>query len=460
MRNPGLDTSPRSRFDRLILSNIVEWSTQPSQPLPGVTPPADGVRFAVEEMGLYWSGDRKIVVTRHPLDETHVADVSAILGYEDTTCLASPAPVPGRSVAADLAADEHALAGVIERLDDGAADGPVAVEAFGATPEYAQLVGIIRQRTRRPVTDRMTSAEHLDVARGLDSKLQCREYFQAALPQCAALRLTRAVTVRRGSDLLALLPEALQALGPVLVKTEFGAGGNAMGVIKRARSLRKAVSRILPAGYDGDLLIEEYLGTGQDALSVSYNGMVQEDGTTVPLCTGRLSLHAGQFYMGSVVGAGSMPEDCDAKARIAGAAIGAVAASFGYRGPLSVDFVYRASDGVLFPLEINPRRTLSGTLAEMCLSLFGEGYEKAVSAVALHSVTVHPLVTSYATLRDVLLRKGWFGRETSGLVVLPYQVGSLAAGSGIGLAVMGTDGTSAEAASTEITSYLERRPGK
>ncbi|HUY44744.1 MAG TPA: hypothetical protein VMV92_03320 [Streptosporangiaceae bacterium] len=93
----------------------------------------------------------------------------------------------------------------------------------------------------------------------------------------------------------------------------------------------------------------------------------------------------------------------------------------------------------------------------MCISLFGQGYEKTVSAVALHSVAVHRDVRTYAELRDSLLRKGLFGREAKGLVILPYMVSSLAASPVIGLAVLGTDGTSAQAAVDEITGYLARR---
>jgi hypothetical protein len=458
MRIPAPDSPPRSRFDRLIVSNILEWGLQPErQGLPEFTPPAAGERFPAEEMALYWSGDRKLVVTRHPMDEMHVADLSAILGYENLICRASPAQQPGHSICTDLATDERALAQVIELLDDGPADGPVTVEAFGATPEYARLVASIRKRSKRAVIDLMTQDDYLEFARSLDSKLQAREYFQAALPQCAAMRLTRALTLRNGPDLLKHVQDALQVLGPVIVKTEFGAGGNAMAIIERTRSLRKTLTRILPAGYDGDLLVEEFLGSGKNALSVSYNGMVQDDGKTFTLSAGRHFLHADKFFLGSCLGVGSVPDDCAEKIRSAGEAIGQVAASFGYRGPLNADFIYRESDGVLFPLEINPRRALGATLADMCISLFGQGYEKAVSAVAHHSVPVHRTITTYAELRDCLLRQGLFGRETKGLVILPYMVTSLAAKSVIGLVVLGTDGTSAEAALGEITGYLARR---
>jgi len=146
-------------------------------------------------MALYWSGDRKIVVTRHPMDEMHVADLSAILGYESLICRALQAGQPGNSICTDLAADERTLAQVIELLDDGPADGPVAVEAFGSTPEYARLVASIRKRSKRTVTDLMTQERYLECDRSLDSKVRAREYFQAALAHCV-LRLPRPAECR------------------------------------------------------------------------------------------------------------------------------------------------------------------------------------------------------------------------------------------------------------------------
>ncbi len=458
---PAPDSPRPSRFDRLIMSNILEWGLQPERDgLPEFTPPPPGARFPAEEMSLYWSGDRKIVVNRHPTDEMHIADFSAILGYESVLCQASPAEQPGYSICTDLASDERALAQLVEQLDDSPTDGPVTVEAFGATPEYARLVASIRQRSKRPVIDLMTQEENLGFTSSLDSKVQAREYFQAAQPQCAALRLTRALTLRNGPDLLNQVKDALKTLGPVIVKTEFGAGGNAMAIIERTRGLRKTLSRILPAGYGGELLVEEFLGSGKKALSVSYNGTVQDDGKTFTLSAGRHFLYADKFFLGSCLGIGSVPDDCATKIRSAGEAVGQVSASFGYRGPLNIDFIYRESDGALFPLEINPRRALGGTLADMCISLFGQGYEKAVSAVAHHSVPVHQDITTYAELRDCLLRKGWFGKETKGLVVLPYMVTTLAPKSVIGLVVLGTDGTSGEEALGEITGYLSGRHRK
>ena len=113
-------------------------------------------------MALYWSGDRKIVVTRHPMDDTHIADISAILGYENLIFRTVASGQPGHSICADLAADERALSDVIELLDNSPADGPVTVEAFGSTPQYSHLVTIIGKNSRRPVIDRMTPDSYLE----------------------------------------------------------------------------------------------------------------------------------------------------------------------------------------------------------------------------------------------------------------------------------------------------------
>jgi hypothetical protein len=165
-------------------------------------------------MALYWSGDHKIVVTRHPMDDTHTADLSAILGYENLICRTVATGPPGHSICADLAADERALSGVIELLDNSPADGPVTIEAFGSTPQYSRMATTIRKNSRRPVIDRMTPDSYLESSRRLDSKVLARDYFEAALPKCAALRLTQARTVGGAPD---LHKHVRHALAPVVM---------------------------------------------------------------------------------------------------------------------------------------------------------------------------------------------------------------------------------------------------
>jgi hypothetical protein len=437
------------------LSNVLEWGIQPErQGLPEFRPPADGGQYAAEDMALYWSGDRKVVVTRHAMDALHVEDSQQILGYENLSCAALRAERPGNSLCSDLAADERALEDLAGVLNAGSGDGPISVEAYGSTPEYARLVARIRERSERVIDDRMTQERYLEFLPAMDSKIQAREFFLAALPGTGSMRLTRAFIARRGSDLLKFAQCALPVLGPVIVKADFAAGGRAMALFESADSLGDDITSFLPEGYDGDLLVEEYLGSGEDVLSVSFNGMVTGNGEIATPSAGRHVLYASRVYIGSFLGIGSMPPDCAEKVRRAGEAIGKVVASFGYRGPLNIDFLYRESDATIFPLEINPRRTLGASLSDICIQLFGRGYDTMVSAVARQRVPVHPSITKYVELRDSLLRKGLFGQQTKGLVILPYMVSSLAASSFVGLVVVGTEAGSAEAAFEEITHHL------
>jgi hypothetical protein len=131
------------------------------------------------------------------MDIQHVDDCRAILGYEYLTCRALRAEQPGSSLCADLVADEHELADLVELLDNGSGDGPISIEACASTPEYARLVASIRKRSTRVIKDRMTEEPYLEFVSSLDSKIQVREFFFAALHLCSSMRLTRAFTARR-----------------------------------------------------------------------------------------------------------------------------------------------------------------------------------------------------------------------------------------------------------------------
>ena len=425
---------------------------------------AEGATFGPGDMTLFWSGDNKVVVTQQAMDTQFLDDCREILGYENLTHLAVGATEPSHSLCEDLMGDDRVLGRLAELLDGGPDggphDGPVYVESYAATPEYAALVAGIRARLSRPVTDLM-APEDLELISILDSKIQAREFFSVAAAS-SPMRLTRAFTARRGSDLARIAGSALRVLGPAIVKADFGAGGHDMTLVNSADSLRDNdnIVALLPPALDTDFLIEEYLKPSSgEVLPVAYSGAVGHDGEISSIGTCRQFFFAEWRHVGSQVGIGAMPPGCGDKVLQAGEAIAKVAGSFGYRGPLNIDFLYRDSDSTLFPLEINPRRCLSATLGDICMQIFGLGYEKTAAAVARRWVPVHPSITSYGRLRDTLLSRGLFARETSGLVILPYMVTALPHSSIIGLAVVGTDPAAVESAFSEATQLLAQPPG-
>lgn len=405
-------------------------------------------------MALFWSGDNKVVITRHPMDTLHVDDCRSILGYQNVLCAAPKSEAIGSSICGDIARSEQLLHEVVELLGGPGSD-PVLVEAYGSTPEYGRLVAALRARSPRPVADCMTPANRQDYIAILDSKIRVREFFAAATSSYSSpAGLTRAFTVRAGAELPEYVKCALPLLGPLMVKADFGFGGHAMALIESVESLREQLADLIPEGYDSEFLIEEHIGSGDDVIPLCYTGAVGQDGETTTSSVGRELQYSVRFYAGAYIGLGSMPPVYVDSVRSAGEAVGKVISAFGYRGSFTLDLLCRKADSSLFLLEINPRQALPSTLGDICIQLFGPEYGKKVSAIARRRIPVHPSIADYPRLRDFLIGKGLFGREMRDLVILPYMVNSLAASSIIGMVVAGTDDGAIEAALNEVQHHL------
>jgi hypothetical protein len=437
---------------RLVIGNALEWVMQPERRrLPGSKPPVGGLPYPDDDMALFWSGDNKVVMTRHRLNRLHVDDCREILDYKNVHC-ATPGPAGfSNSICADLADDDQSLG----ELADLLGDGPALVEAYGATPEYARLIATLRARSGGPIRDCMTPREYLALLPWLDSKIRVREFFAAApIPRSSPVRLTRAFTVRTGSELDHYVRSALAVLGPIMIKADFGFGGHAMDVIDDIAALSDQIKAFLRPGYGSEFLIEEYIGSGDQFLPLCYTGMVTHEGETATSSVGRELQYSTRYYAGAYIGADSMPTDYAGPVRIAGEAVGQVISRFGYRGSFTLDMLCRKDDASIFLLEINPRQALPSTLGDICIQLFGRDYGRTVSAVARRRVPVHPSISSYPWLRDFLAARDLFGRTAEDLIVLPYLVNSLAESSIVGLAVAGKDSSVIDAALSDITRYL------
>jgi hypothetical protein len=439
---------------RLAVGNAAEWNQQSERRnLPGNTAHAIGQRSPDDDMALFWSGDNKLVVTQYPMNTEHVADCSTILDYKNVTCVTPESAARSHSICTDIAADERSLLELAEYIDRFR-DRPVLIESYGSTPEYARLVSALSGRIHGALDDCMTPGQNLEYITYLDSKVCVREVFAAAVPVASQVRITRAFTARAGSDLLEHVKGALLFLGPVMVKADYGFGGHAMTLVEDVDSLHGQISGFLPRRNDFDIIIEEYVGSGDSVIPICYTGVVGPRREIVNSSVGRELQYSIRYYAGAHIGNGSVPSEFVDNALRAGEAVGKVIACFGYRGSFTLDLLCRKNDASIFLLEINPRRALPSTLGDMCLQLFGPGYEKAVSAIARRWIPVHQSITEYRRMRDFLVAKGRFGRQVKDLVILPYAISSLPISSSIGLAIMGTDNEAIEEALTEITRYL------
>ena len=387
------------------------------------------------------------------MNAQHVDDCSIILNYRNIVCTTPQSAARSHSICKDIAVDKCSLGELAEYID-GFGDGPVLIESYGSTPEYAGLVSALCSRIHGALADCMTPGENIEYITCLDSKVRVREVFAAAVPVASRVCLTRAFTVRSGSDLLEYVKGALNLLGPVMVKADYGFGGHAMMLVEHIDSLKDQISGFLPTGNGSDVLIEEYIGSGDNVIPICYTAVVGPRREIINSSVGRELQYSIRYYAGAHIGNGSVPPEFVDSVLSAGEAVGKVISCFGYRGSFTLDLLCRKDDSSIFLLEINPRRALPSTLGDICLQLFGPDYDKTVSAIARRWVPVHQSITEYPRLRDLLVAKELFGRQAKDLVILPYAISSLPISSAIGLAVMGTDNEAIEGVLTEITNYL------
>lgn len=423
-------------IQRLIIANAPEWGIQPERhALPGNNSAVYGQPFPDDEMAFFWSGDNKHVVTRHDLDVSHADYCCAILGYRRTTYTSPTASDHGSSICAALL--EPGRLRDLARLLDDAGSGPILVESYGATPQYADLVEALRRQTHRPIQNCMTDRQDLGVVSRLDSKIGAREFLSAATAH-ENVQLTQAISAQPGPQLHRQVAGAVDSFGSVLLKAEFAAGGHGMAVVDSLASIDAQAADLLAQGCVGDLLLEEYLGPGDATMPVSFSARIDPNGELTAIGVGRELRYSTRFYAGMHIGRHSIDHEYADVATSAGLAIGSVMSRAGFRGAFSLDFLCRIDDGVLFPLEINPRRSLGSTLVDICMQLYGPHYESEAAAIARRRVPVHRSIAGWGQLRDFLDARKLLGNYGE-FVVMPYMVNTLAAQAYIGVAVTGRD---------------------
>jgi biotin carboxylase len=308
-----------------------------------------------------------------------------------------------------------------------------------------------------PVESTITKSEDGAIVPYLDSKIGARKTIGTSILPIEHLRQPRAVIIETeaAQSLSGLLRSALSAIGPAMVKSNYGYGGKAMTYIEDEASIREKLEEVAEYLQYDAIVVEEYIGMPGELIPVAYNGFVASNSTVTTKSVGRQLIETGKYFSGSRLGIGALPAGCCTAARAAGIAIGTAIASLRFRGWFNVDFLYRPRSHEIFPIEINPRRSGSATIAEMCSQVFGPTYESQVSAIAVEKVPIARHINDYQMLRDALESVSLFGSVDRDLKLVPYIVSSITDNATAGIAVLGPDPSTVRdvfAAATEILS--------
>ncbi|MFI6638028.1 GNAT family N-acetyltransferase [Streptomyces sp. NPDC050504] len=274
--------------------------------------------------------------------------------YASLAALASPHPaavvLPGRVGEAWLATVGRELAWGQVELYEEVADPVAEVLRRPALESHLRGLGLpFVPWGHTAQSGRLTGYAPPKDAFRYEGKSAANELFRTLAPRCPGITVPeqwRAPTRRAAARLLSARARA----GAVtVVKAEHGAGGATTRITSARRP--RAVLRALPKG---PLLLEEFVGTAGPLRDITFDGVVDADGTVHEVGVAEMRVRDA-VYLGATVGPGSVPGELAAVARGFGVLVGGALAAAGYRGWYDVDYV--VGTGGLAPTETNLRLT-------------------------------------------------------------------------------------------------------
>ncbi len=303
------------------------------------------------DMGAFWGGHEKVLVTPRGTDRRWLGDTADALGWSIE--LLEPRPMTGRLLD-DALLDTTFMA----RLADLFAE-PTTLEAWGATPSLLRFKAVLRAmgvdvRADVPRADALWSVTYLD------SKLALNDLAM----ELADLRVPNAQTAVSFEHLLGLVRARTSGGEPFVVKSNVSVGGYAMlPILARDPSAADRVLNDLSAAMaeeplfrEGPFVLQDWVPSDPQVLRPTFDGIVRALDDVEEVGVGGMLMDQGCRYRGVVVGDVPLPQDVQLAAARTGIAVGRAAAQIGFRGWYDVDFVL-SDGGDLYATEINARRT-------------------------------------------------------------------------------------------------------
>jgi hypothetical protein len=392
-------------FRTLVITNIEEYYRPVMAHLSGL--PLREWRSPSQvacDLGFFWGGDSKLVITPHRVPTGFPDAVRRVLHRSDIQVV-TPAST-GALLCKEILQDEALMDALVAA---GRQRTPLHVIAWGETPELHDLLTDLRTRGAC-LTAEVGSRERLWVSRYFGSKSGLRDLCSGSPELAAVANMPDGFTCADvGMACQVALGFARHRPG-VAIKADQGAGGNGVllcpseWLLSDGGDRRLALhARFAPVLSAGPIVVEEYIERTPDRFgSPSIQMLVGGTDQAAVLCTAAQRTTATGAYGGAVVGKGVIPSWLGEKLHRLGEALGRSVSRLGYQGVFGVDTVVD-SDGKLYCLEVNARRTFVSHVAEIGVAIFGPRWqEKATFATCERCVYPGLPGRSFAEIDDLL----------------------------------------------------------
>ncbi len=312
------------------------------------------------DMGLFWGGDDKIVVTPRRLDPLHIQDVIGKLRYRNVTNLV-PA-LWSESLCTDVMTDARLLAELCACLRPG----PAEVSFWGATPEAYTLLDRLAAGGVACRAPELVPRDAYWTAVYFGSKAGFRETCLGMADRMPGARVAPGYSCPDRATALGAARRLLRQGRGVVVKASYSVGGEGSLVVPTWRlahepaaalegEIRREIERTF-YGY-GPIVVEEFISqpAGKPYTNPGIDVLIRPDGTVCPMDVAVMLIRDGHYYEGVTYGVIPLPRPLEARILQLAHCVGERLAGAGYRGWFDIDLMVTEDDG-LYMAEFNTRR--------------------------------------------------------------------------------------------------------
>ena len=365
--------------------------------------------YYIQDRALLWRGGRKVVVTSLPVEPAHLRYLQEAMGYARLENLSPREPTD--SLCADVLREGDLRAAIVARLRGSV---EVRLIPFVAQPQVYAVAEALRQEGIAVTTPECPPADLLWVRDYLDSKAGFRRFFASIQPRIEGLRLPEGGVAQDPAGAARLAARFLDQGRACLCKPNNSQGGVGFLILQPGdlegdvRALRQAVRARLEADSQmrsGAIVVEELIamdrsvGGGSPSLEMCVPSDPARDVEFTYLC-GQILTPSGYFY-GVEMYDGVVSPALQHTLKAAGLAVAREVRRLGYVGIFDLDLV-AGTDGELYAVEINTRRTGGTHAHEAAEALLGPRYWERAAVICNNELAYAGPPLAYAGLQELL----------------------------------------------------------
>lgn len=365
--------------------------------------------YYLADRALLWAGRHKLVLTSLPVESAHLRYLQGAVGYPYLENL-WPRQASD-SLCADILREDGLRRAVAARLRGA---GEVRLISFVASAQVLAVAEALRQEGLTVTTPECPPADLLWVRDYMDSKAGFRRFLASIEPALCGLGLPEGGVARNTEEAARLAARYLAEGRACLCKPNNSQSGVGFLFLRPGELAGGANEwpKAIQARLDGDtqmtsdcIIVEELieadrrLGGGSPSIEMRIPADPERDVEFMYLCGQMLT--ADGYFIGVEMHDGLLAPELQQALEEAGVAIAREMRRLGYVGVFDIDLV-AGTDGRMYAVEVNTRRTGGTHAHEVAEALFGRRYWQRAAVISNNNLGFDGPQLSYAGLQELL----------------------------------------------------------